>query len=297
MMDIQKSEISDRELVFTKILNAPCELVFDAWTNPNHVEKWWGPTGFTTTTKEMQVKPGGVWRFTMHGPDGRDYPNKIEFLEVVRPEKLTYRHSDDDATLEPVNFHVTVLFKALTPNQTELTMRSVFPSAEDLQRVAREYGAIEGAHQHLARLKEYITAMPIVIERTLRAPAVVVWQALTDNAQMKHWYFELDAFKPDPGFEFQFYGEGLKGEKYLHRCTVTEVVPFQKLRYSWRYEGYEGNSFVTFELVEKGNETHLRLTHEGLETFPPIPDFAKENFMQGWTELISKNLKTFVEKE
>jgi uncharacterized protein YndB with AHSA1/START domain len=151
------SETSDRELVFTRLLNAPRELVFKAWTDPEHVSQWWGPNGFRTTTHEMNVKPGGVWRFIMHGPDGRDYPNKIVFSEVVKPERLVYSHSDDEG-FEPVSFHVSVAFED-QDGKTKLTMRMLFDSAAELQRVAREYGAIEGAHQTLARLDEYLMAM------------------------------------------------------------------------------------------------------------------------------------------
>jgi uncharacterized protein YndB with AHSA1/START domain len=91
----------------------------------------------------------------------------------------------------------------------------------------------------------------IVIERTYNASAEKVWNAITDKDEMKKWYFDLAEFKPEPGFEFQFYGEGKQGEKFLHLCKVIEVIPKKKLTYSWRYDGYEGDSFVTFELFPK----------------------------------------------
>lgn len=138
---------------------------------------------------------------------------------------------------------------------------------------------------------------PFVIERRYSAPVEKVWKAITDKDEMKQWYFDLSEFKPVVGFEFQFTGEGHKGEKYLHLCKITDVVPNKKLTYSWRYDGYEGNSFVTFELFEEGDKTRLKLTHEGLETFPMNnPDFAKESFAEGWTYIVGKSLKEFVEK-
>jgi uncharacterized protein YndB with AHSA1/START domain len=146
---------SDRELNITRIINAPRELVWKVWTEPEHVAQWWGPTGFTNTIHEMEVKPGAVWRFIMHGPDGRDYPNKIVFIEVVKPERLVYKHSDDEGA-EPVNFHVTVIFEK-QGNKTLLTMKSVFGSAAELERVVKEYGAREGMEQHVGRLEEYVT--------------------------------------------------------------------------------------------------------------------------------------------
>lgn len=133
-----------------------------------------------------------------------------------------------------------------------------------------------------------------VIERTFNAPVTKVWKAITDKDEMKHWYFDLAHFKPQVGFEFQFYA-GSEEKKYLHLCKVTEVIPKEKLTYSWRYEGYEGMSFVTFELFPEGNKTRMKLTHTGLETFPKLPDFARESFSAGWTDIIGTSLKKYVE--
>ncbi len=136
---------------------------------------------------------------------------------------------------------------------------------------------------------------PFVIERTYKAPVAKVWKAITDKDQMKQWYFDLSEFKPEVGFEFTFNG-GADDKVFVHLCKITDVIPGKKLAYSWRYKGYEGYSVVTFELFAEGGNTKLKLTHEGLETFPPIADFARENFVMGWTELIGKSLLEFVEK-
>lgn len=295
---------NDRELIFTRLLNAPRSLVFKVWTDPEHVIKWWGPNGFTNTNHGMDVRPDGVWRFTMHGPDGVDYKNKIIFLEVVEPERLVYKHADDEDT-EPINFQVTVTFEA-QGDKTNLTMRMLFDSREDLERVAREFGATEGAHQHMARLDAYVTALnirtpidhPFTIDRIFNAPASIVWKAITDKEEMKHWYFDLKAFKAEPGFEFQFYGGHEDGIRYLHLCRVTEVIVGKKLTYSWRYDGYEGMSYVTFELFPEGSRTRLKLTHAGLETFPASnPDLSKANFVEGWNYLIGQALTAHLEKK
>jgi len=138
---------------------------------------------------------------------------------------------------------------------------------------------------------------PFVIERTYNAPVERVWKAITDKAEMKQWYFDIAEFKPEVGFEFQFGGQGKDGEKYIHLCKVTEVVKEKKLTHSWRYEGFEGNSFVTWELFPEGGKTKVRLTHAGLETFPATANnaFAKENFAAGWTHITGISLKEFVE--
>ena len=298
-MGTTTAKTSGKELTISRLLHAPRELVFDAWTDPKHVVHWWGPNGFTLTNHEMDVKAAGVWRFIMHGPDGRDYPNKIIFIEVVKPERLVYKHAGENDT-EPVSFHVMVTFEK-KGNKTMLTMKSVFESSAELEKVNREYGAIEGGKQTVERLDEYLSKMqgnnnPFVIERTLNAPVAKVWKAITDKDEMKQWYFDLSEFKPEVDFEFQFPGEGTKGEKYIHLCKITEVIAGKKIAYSWRYDGYNGNSLVTFELFEEGDKTRLQLTHEGLETFPTSnADFAKESFAEGWTHIIGTSLKKFTE--
>jgi uncharacterized protein YndB with AHSA1/START domain len=137
-------------------------------------------------------------------------------------------------------------------------------------------------------------AEAVVIERTFDAPIARVWKALTDVDDMRRWYFDLREFKPEVGFEFEFTVEH-EGFKYSHICEITEVIPQKKLAYTWRYQGHEGDSLVTFELFADGEKTRLKLTHVGLETFPKLPAFARKNFMKGWTEIIGASLKDFVE--
>lgn len=135
---------------------------------------------------------------------------------------------------------------------------------------------------------------PLVVETTYNAPVGKVWQAITDNAKMKQWYFDIAAFEPVVGFEFEFYGEN-EGVKFRHLCKVTAVKNEKKLAYSWRYDGYPGNSVVTFELLADGDKTKIILTHEGLETFPDLKDFRRENFAAGWNEIIGNILREYVE--
>ena len=135
------------------------------------------------------------------------------------------------------------------------------------------------------------------IERIYQAPISVVWKAITDRDQMKLWYFDLTEFIPEVGCEFQFMGGPAEDRQYQHICKVTEVIPDQKIAYSWRYDGYPGNSLVAFELYDEGDQTSLKLTHEGLETFPANnPDFAKKNFAEGWNWIIGTSLKDYLEK-
>jgi uncharacterized protein YndB with AHSA1/START domain len=141
-----------------------------------------------------------------------------------------------------------------------------------------------------------MSSEPIVIERTFNALVHKVWKAISARDEMKEWYFDIAEFKAEPGFEFEFAG-GTEEKSYRHLCKVTEVKVDKTLTYSWRYDGYEGNSFVTFELFDEGNNTRLKLTHSSLETFPADnADFAKQNFQAGWTEIIGKMLKEYLER-
>src|SRR5713101_8242613 len=151
-------DTSDREIVITRVFNAPRELVFEAMANPKQVVQWWGPRGFTTTIHEMDVRPGGVWRHTMHGPDGTDYPNKSVFIEIVKPERIVYSHGGGKKGDPGARFHATWTFEA-QGGKTKLTLRMVFPSAEARDQVVKQYNAIEGGNQTLARLAEHLAKM------------------------------------------------------------------------------------------------------------------------------------------
>ena len=139
---------SDREIVATRVFDAPRELVFQTWIDPKHLSNWWGPRGFTTTTLEMDARPGGVWRHIMHGY-GRDFPNEIVFLEVVKPERLVYDHVS-----EP-RFTMTVTFVE-DAGKTRVTVRNLFESATLRNKVVVEHGAVQGLHQTLERFGEQL---------------------------------------------------------------------------------------------------------------------------------------------
>jgi len=133
----------------------------------------------------------------------------------------------------------------------------------------------------------------VVIERTFNAPIAKVWRAITDVDQMRAWYFDLKEFKPEVGFQFEFVVEH-EGMTYHHLCRVTEVVPQKKIAYTWRYKGEPGDSLVTLELFAEDDNTRVKLTHTGIETFPKTPAYARENFESGWTAIIGTELKQFV---
>jgi uncharacterized protein YndB with AHSA1/START domain len=148
-------DTSTREIVLTRVFDAPRELIWNAWTDPKQVVQWWGPRGFTTTIHEMDVRPGGVWRHTMHGPDGTDYPNKGVFIEIVRPERIVYSNAGGKKGDPGAQFQATWTFEA-QGDKTKLTLRMVFPTAAVRDHVIKVYGAVEGGKQTLERLAEHL---------------------------------------------------------------------------------------------------------------------------------------------
>jgi uncharacterized protein YndB with AHSA1/START domain len=156
-MDRQNQEVdrvAERGIATTRLFDAPRELVFRMWTDPAHIGNWWGPSGFTTTTLSIDVRPGGQWRFVMHGPDGTDYPNLIVFKEVVAPARLVYAHAGERED-EPGVFQTTVTFEEVD-GRTRLSMQALFQSAAERDRIVREHRAIDGMNSTLDRLAVYL---------------------------------------------------------------------------------------------------------------------------------------------
>lgn len=151
-------ETADREIVITRVFDAPRERVFNAMIDPKQVVQWWGPKGFTTTIEKMDVRPGGVWKHVMHGPDGTDYPNKSVFIEIVKPERIVYSHGGGKKGGPAAQFQATWTFEALGA-KTKLTLQMVFPSAAARDQVVKQYNAIEGGNQTLDRLAEHLAKM------------------------------------------------------------------------------------------------------------------------------------------
>ena len=148
----------DRSITITRVISAPRELVWRAMTEPEHLVHWWGPNGFTNTFYEFEMKPGGVWRFMMHGPDGTDYPNKIVFTEIVAPERIEFDHSGDGDTIETDHrFHSTITMEE-EGDATKVTLHSIFETEKDYEFAAK-FGAIEGGMQTLGRLADHVSTM------------------------------------------------------------------------------------------------------------------------------------------
>lgn len=146
-----ESNTKDRELRISRTLNAPIDLVWEVWTNPEHIANWWGPNGFTNTINTMDMKPGGEWNLVMHGPDGTDYVNKSTFKEVVEFKKISYEHFNP-------HFIATIDFEA-QGEKTLLNWHMLFDSEEILQTIVKAHNAAEGLKQNVEKLNAYLTAM------------------------------------------------------------------------------------------------------------------------------------------
>jgi uncharacterized protein YndB with AHSA1/START domain len=230
---------ADREIVTTRVFDAPRELVWRAFTEAQHLVHWWGPKGFTNTFHEIEVRPGGLSRFVMHGPDGTQYPNRIHFHEVVRPERLSYTHGSDE---RPDQFRVSVTFVE-QGDKTELTMRAVFPSAAACNEV-KKFGAVEGGQQTLGKLAQHLPmvgagAEEFSISRVFDAPRELVWKAYTEADRLAQWWgpkgFTMLVSKLDlrPGGVFH-YGmqapEGsAMGSKMWGKFVYREIVAPERL--------------------------------------------------------------------
>jgi len=151
------AELTERGIRLTRVFAAPPATVFQAWADPASLDRWWGPSGFRNETHSMAFKPGGAWLYTMHSPDGVDYPNRIIYQEIEPPRRLAFLHDggEDDST-EPMQ--VTVTFEE-HDGQTRLTMHTQFASAEMRDQVVQDVNAIEGGQQTLQRLAEHLTSI------------------------------------------------------------------------------------------------------------------------------------------
>lgn len=146
----------ERELVLSRVFDAPRELVFDAWTKQEHVSRWFGPKGYSTTTHEMDARVGGMWRFELRGPDGKTWDSRIVYLEIKRPEKLVYDHGSDKDD-DPHRFRVTITFDEQSDKKTVVTMRQLHPTKAQ-RDAGLGFGAVELGYQTLDKLAEHLRA-------------------------------------------------------------------------------------------------------------------------------------------
>ena len=228
--DAKGSNNDDRAIEITRLIQAPRALVYKAWTTPQHLGNWFGPRGFTTTTYEFSLKPGGVWRFVMHGPDGTDYRNLIRFVEVVPNERLAYYQNGGEDT-DSALFQVTVTF-AEERGKTRLTLRMVFDSPQTRDLMESKFGAIEGGEQTVARLADYLPLLDageFVLTRAFEAPRDMVWRAWTQAEHLARWWgpkgcrVEVRSLDLRPGGVFHYVMHFADGNSLWGRFAFREI--------------------------------------------------------------------------
>ena len=148
-MQSEKNNTADRELSISRLLNAPIALVWEVWTDPEHIKNWWGPNGFTNTITQMKVEPGGEWNLVMHGPDGTDYKNKSVFKEIIKHKKIVYEH------ISGPKFLATIEFES-RGDKTFINWHMLFETKEEFIQVVRTFKADEGLKQNIERLEKYL---------------------------------------------------------------------------------------------------------------------------------------------
>lgn len=294
-----RSVSSEREMTLTRVVNAPREMVFKAWTDVEQLKKWWGPKGFTNPVCNVDAVPGGEILIHMQAPDKTIYPMDGEFHEIVEPERLVFTASALDKNGNRLFEILNTVSFADEGGRTRINLHFAISNITEEGKPYLD-GMNEGWNQSVDRLIELLEKgeddAPVVLERLFNAPIEKVWEAITDINQMKLWYFpQLEDFRPEVGFETQFnvHHEGID---YLHIWKVVEVKSMKKISLEWKYGSYPGNSLVSFELFPDGNKTRLVLTHRGIESFMPgkYPELGKKNFIEGWTAFMDNSLKKFL---
>lgn len=288
------TEPADRVIVQERYFDAPRELVWKAWSDPKHLDKWWGPNGFVNETFSMEFRAGGSWRYVMHGPDGKDWQNLIHYDEIVPNERIVYRHGETEAE-GPHCFHVTVTFEDAGA-RTKVTMRSLFPTADACAAV-KKFGAVEGGQQTLARLAGHLPALAqgsaetsMVLTRLFNAPPKVVFDAWTRPELLARWWGPKDFTLPECEVDFRVGGayrmvmRGPDGIDYPFHGRYLEIVADERIVFNAIIEGpprVEVMTNVTF--VEENGKTRLTVVQS-----TPSERAIAEGQTAGWSASMEK---------
>jgi uncharacterized protein YndB with AHSA1/START domain len=293
---------ADRELIVSRVINAPVARVWRAWTDPAEVAKWWGPYGFKSDTSTRDFKVGGTWRHTMIGPDDKPYDNLARFEEIVRNERIVFTNGGGGADGAGVHFRSTVTFKDLG-GRTELTMRLVFDTATMRDTAASKYGAVEGGRQTLSRLAALVQD-EFVMSRLVSAPRERVWQAWTNPEELAAWFGPrgFETIRADLDFKVggtYFYGITGDGVTMWGKWVFQEIDPPARLRMIQSFSNEQGGlgrhplaptwpqqMLSTIELQEYGPKTLVTVLWAPLEATDAERATFKDGMAsmnQGWT--------------
>jgi uncharacterized protein YndB with AHSA1/START domain len=269
---IDARSTADREILITRVFDAPRELVFDAFLDPEHIGDWWGPAGFRITTQSMDVRPGGEWRFVMHGPDGTDYDNRVVYRRIERPRLLVTAHVDESGRDV---FETRAEFFD-EDGRTRLEFLGVFPTPEARDYVVRHHGAIEGGTQNLARLANFLelateaarSDVEIVNRRTIDAPVAAVFGAFSDPVQLASWWgpdgftSTFHEFDFRSGGRWRYTMHGPDGTDYRNESDVVDVVKDARILLHHLQPMHRFHLAITFERRGMSTDVTWRMTFE-----------------------------------
>ncbi len=307
------------EIRIIRIYDAPVKTVWDAWTDPEQAAQWWGPRGFTLTTHSKDFRAGGGWHYTMHGPDGTDYPNKTKYLEVEKYSRMVYDHGGNDD--RPPLFRVTVLFSEIKgKTKMEMSMSLATPEAAE---EARKFIKKANGYSTWDRLAEYLTKQSsgkeqFVINRTFDAPLELMFEMWTNPKHICQWTaptdFTMSLIKADikpGGGSFYLMIDGGKNKMY-GKTKYKEINRPNQIIYSQQFSDENENvsrhpmaptwpetMLTTVDLAAEGSDqTRITITWEpvGNVTREELETFirARSGMTQGWTGSFDK-LETYLE--
>lgn len=281
----------DLEIVATRTFDAPRELVWTAWTDPRHVARWWGPRGFTNTISRMEVRPGGAFHLVMHGPDGTDYRNEWEYLEVARPERIVLAHLGGGH-----RFRLTATFSE-RGGRTTVTMTMRFDTAAERALTIERFRADDGLTQNLERLGEYLGAAPsatprreVVLSRLLPAPRALVFEAWHRREHLLRWWgprgYTLETCDLDfrPGGAYAMTMRGPDGVEVPFHGIYRELVPPERIVFTAVVGPGPGDwVLTTVTFAEEGGGTRLTVRQT-------VPDNAPvgEGQEEHWGEALDR---------
>ena len=286
-------DATDREIVTTRVFGAPREIVFMAWTAPEYLIRWWGPKGFTSTFHEIDVRPGGLWRSTMHGPDGKDYPNEWRFDKIEHPKLLVMTH------LPKPPFQITVTFEDVG-GKTRLTFRQLFESAEECARV--KVFAAEANEQFFdkigAELGRLSSTREFTFTRTFDAPRKMVFKMWTDSKSLARWWgpkgFTNPVCEADarPGGAIRIDMRGPDGVTYPMKGQFNQIEEPELLVFTtYGFEDEKGVPLLevlnTVTFAESGGKTTLSLHAKVVKSAPQMV-IALAGMEAGWSQSLDK---------
>lgn len=298
----QATSGAPEETIISRFIDATPEAVFAALTDTGSIDQWWGPDGFTTTTKSADIRPGGHWEHVMHGPDGTDYPNFSRYLEVDPPRRLVYDHGTSADT--PPWFRQTIDVEPAGAG-SRVTLRHRFADQASRDKVIEGYDAIEGGHQTLGRLAQHLEAHTLTIERTLDASPEQVWKMWTDPERLAKWWGPTGFTCPGARADVRVGGRYVIGMTTPERQdiwgagTYLTVERPRRLAFTDGFSDKDGNPMpasaygmpadhpdqmvMRVEFEPDGGGTRMVLRHEGVPTGK-----LKDDMRQGWTQMFDK---------